>query len=161
MTDIHAFIEARLAEDEAVALAAPQGGWSVDDEVKNNEHGLRVAADDTEFGRSETVFYKGDAIRYDFRRDESKVRAPFVFAARFDPVRALLEIEARRTRLKLHRAEQVAYLDHQGAGQTGSECEVCGGGGEAPGTLWPCETLKTDALPYADHLDFDPQWSLS
>lgn len=170
MTDIHAFIEARLGEDEAAAHAATPGRWVVGG-FPGAEYlpcDFVHAPDYTPDGFSDGQ-HVGDASVADGGmgpwavsvRGSGFPRANAEHIARHNPARVLLEIEAKRKRLKLHTPVHVPYIDHNRIQQTGLVCEVCGDGGETPGALWPCATVKTDALPYAAHPDFKPQWALA
>jgi len=151
MTDIHAFIEARLDEDERIAVAT---GHRPDWYVHVADETLRYPQTVRATGIPTLV-----ATTYDGGHENQTRTADHI--ARHDPARVLLEVEAKRKRLKLHTPEQVPYIDRDGAEKRGPVCEVCGDGGETPGALWPCDTLKTDALPHAYHPDFNPQWQLA
>ena len=79
---------------------------------------------------------------------------------RWTPARALAEVDAKRRIIELHKPVQCA----NGPENT-IVCASCGPVGESAevwwhkGALWfPCETLQTLALPYADHPDYDDQW---
>jgi hypothetical protein len=161
VSDLVAFLSARLDEDEQAAKAATNetGRWTWD-------HGLGEQCNDPEcpYGSlldqaSESDTYAGtvlmDAHGYD-------VKAPWQGAdhiARHDPARVLREVEAKRRIIHAH------DRPHECLALTGSgEHSVVDG---QPWELWepthtadhgPCLVLRLLALPYADHPDYREEW---
>lgn len=65
--------------------------------------------------------------------------------------RVLAECEAKRRVVALHRD-----VRRPGWGLIAPHlCSECGADGFA---VWPCETLRLLALPYADHPDYHEEW---
>lgn len=144
--DIHAFLKARLAEDEELARTAdaepiPDDGF---------ERGTHIV-----YGLQST------GIGLDYQG----------FALVWDPARVLLEIAAKRAILAIHKMVTQVWTEDIGptddpylteAGEHGSGCAHChdtGLGEIAPDG--PCVTLKALASVWADHPDFDPAWSVT
>lgn len=73
--------------------------------------------------------------------------------ARHSPARVLAEIAAKRRLLELHAVRE-----------RGDGCVVCDDGNDSCGCLsgpswgYPCDTVKTLALPYADHPAYRDEW---
>lgn len=137
--DLIAFMQARLAEDEAVAraaaaaLAAP---WRV--------AGCACCL----YGAADEGGWRLDPCGPDLHRG-----AILEHIARWDPARVLAEVAAKRAILKLH---------PPATQPSGLYCATCGDwpqpGDEQGVITWPCGTLKLLAQPYSDHPDFDPAW---
>ncbi len=153
MTSILAFLEARLADDEALALAAqdvdPPSKWRT--------------------GSSETwTAGRGPAMHplvtmgpfYCYADTSEEARQLDVIAAHIaaqNPTRVLAEVQAKRAIIEAHPlTAKVERWNRQPPFPYG--CETCmendgvyyGGG--------PCETLLALTLPFRDHPDFDPAW---
>ncbi|MFE9955851.1 DUF6221 family protein [Micromonospora sp. NPDC005299] len=77
------------------------------------------------------------------RNPSVNLHALTAHAQRWEPVRALAEVDAKRRILSLHRCDD--------ADGTDPICNVC---------LYtpPCETVKTLALPYADRPGYREEW---
>jgi len=135
MSDLVAFLRARLDEDEAVA---------------------RSSADAFRFmqgGDYSGVWTCGQKSHY-----------PEVdqHIARWDPVRVLAEVAAKRAVLDLHQLIQRDHMVFDPNDESAvrpieiiptDDCNACDG--------WPCPTLLALAQPFADHPDFDPAWRLT
>jgi hypothetical protein len=144
MGDLVVWLLGCLAEDEQVALAAKgegSGDWiQVDPE---REPGL-IEAD-------------GDPVVY---HEGSPTEAEAAHIARHDPARVLAEIETKRRIIELHAIGPCAD------GPKGVlVCGTCGPHGDSTAAWhggdyawYPCDTIKTLALPYADHPDYREEW---
>ena len=74
------------------------------------------------------------------------------------PERVLAECEAKRRIVGIHELDPIEVYSW---GTTGGGCGLCDHSCETGGDTWghdPCETLKTLALPYADHPDYRQEW---
>lgn len=134
--EIAEFLLARIAEDEAVALAASPGPWHL-----NAEHDEVLAVD-------EITVCDGFAL------SGPQTRATTEHIARHDPARVLVECEAKRRILEVF--QRIAALDypHSIMGDDGRPTPV------------PLRALvqhhdhlaRLLALPYADHPDYGEEW---
>jgi len=104
--------------------------------------------EDEQRARAEAVLRDGDPY---FVNEASN------FERCFTPQRALAEVEAKREILKLHRPGRPIYEAEDSTRRTCWSCGVDDGWYDVPA---PCDTLKALALPYADHPDYDPAWSV-
>jgi hypothetical protein len=77
--------------------------------------------------------------------------------ARHDPARVLAECEAKRRIVELHGVCEADELDALIWAQGFDACRVCVSGGNVR-ALYPCPTLRVLALPYADRVDYQPEW---
>lgn len=68
--------------------------------------------------------------------------------AYWDRAHVQADLDAKRQRLRLHRGD--VPTDGNG-NRTGLRCEH-------DGQAWPCPDLRLDALPFADHPDYEPDW---
>ena len=158
------FLLARIAEDEAVARACAEmfpPPWDVAD------RGWRVR------------IYASDVTTEDFASDDedaTTVRNPVVMEVepdrrikdpqwlservehvrRHDPARILAECAAKRAIVELH-VEAVRYVSIGRPEVESLGCETCAGY-DGPLT-YPCPTLRHLATPYAEHPDYDAEWS--
>ena len=80
------------------------------------------------------------------------------------PARVLAECEAKRRIVELHNLEpRTLYHDLEDDEQT-TGCAYCMGWGDSRSSddnEPACPTLRFVALPYADHPDYQPEWSVS
>lgn len=146
MSDIVAFIEARLAEDEAAARAATAGPWLIDEGDEVPQHSLTVKGGPDQIpdvpGR-ETVVYSPTIW------DET--RPDYEHIVRWDPARVLAEVTAKRRVLARHAQ----------CGQPEPGDGYCDAIGYATArAVGACPELLDVAAPYADHPDFDPAWRI-
>lgn len=148
MSDLVAFLRARLDDDERVVRVDP--GYS-------QEWHTEVARDDPyDESRACVRSSQGDVIT----NDVDVERADHI--AHYDPVRMLREVEAKRRILDEHASDD-------------GDCSACGRASweENPGAylrdepemadvwrpaIWPCRTARLLALPYADHDDYEEDW---
>lgn len=150
--DIHAFLEARLAEDQAIAQWAartrsgnPGGHWKVDCDCPG------PCADDCDEERID-----GDNLTIYAEGGHDNWQAQHI--ARWDPTRVLCEIAAKRAILALHMRGYAEFED----GTRIPFCEDRSADPDFNGDLWaPCLTARLLAAPYADHKDFAPAWSVT
>lgn len=117
------FLTARLDEDERVAREATQTlawrqGTGIDD----------------------------DLVRITGAITQAPTPADAAHIARWNPVRVLAEIAAKRDVLRHH--APAAAKKHPGF-----ECAWCN-------MLYPCFDARTLARPYADHPDFESHWAV-
>lgn len=145
MSDIVAFIEARLAEDEGATKAATQGAW----EVLELDGELSIRADQSAAQRPRTEFRHVSEDVYD--------RADADHIARWDPARVLAETAAKRKRLQLC-IDAKAKLDDvlKNPGRYGPTDEGNALGRHAGFYV----SVRLDAMAYADHPDYDPAWRI-
>lgn len=129
MSDLVAFLRARLDEDEALARDAPPGPWYIGNAVDPTQPcsvhtfpGVRLVADGLNWLVAEHI-------------------------ARQNPARALADIEAKRRLLKLH--GRVGDLPF---------CMTCDAPSGVPGKSQGCDTLRLLATPYAHHPDYRAEW---
>jgi hypothetical protein len=128
------FLRARLGEDEAAAL----GVVNADGETYVAEW-TEPLTGTIEIGDDWPLVLGDRRLSY--------------HVARWDPARALAEVEATRRILADHEAMPVGDRVF---------CRRCGEppqwGFDATTVDFPCPTLLALALPYAGHPDFDPAW---
>lgn len=152
MSDLVAFVTARLGEDEEQArLAAREGGeWTQVDPVRKP-------------GRIGSL---GGVVVWDEGEPDEHQAAHI---ARHDPARVLREVAARRRLI----GEQTS--DHAPIESIyGTACRTCvtwqdaplAEGGETEFGIaipqdWPCRVARAEAAKWADHAHFDPSWALS
>jgi hypothetical protein len=146
--DIIAFIEARLAEDEAAAKAATPGPWRTpcgpddDDAVIEGTDGHAVA--DSHSCPDHPHRGASDALHI----------------VRHNPARVLREVAAKRAILAEHGPAN--------GGRDADRCRVCTaiahtGMGHADARRFraPCPTLLFLAAVYSDHPDYRAEWAVS
>lgn len=162
MTDIVAFLTARLDEDQAAAEAAIPKEWK---------------------GRRD-IYLVGGAHRDQMRKDWVNATLANGFSeyvsdeattaqvARHDPARVLREVGAKRRILARHGAEQwpqgfppsVYELPDEYVGPLIAYCDTCSTtsteGLDNFYAPWPCDTVKDLAAPHADHADYEQSWSV-
>lgn len=153
MTEIRTFLAARYAEDRQIAsdAGATRNGtiatWHVDcdhpDICPDDCRARRIEGDDAD---DFTIYDEGG-------HDEHQAR----HIARHDPRRVLAEVEAKQRRLRRHQAETTKFYDRHGDLATFTACEICGNGGTTD-DAWPCDELRDDAAPYADHVEYQGRW---
>lgn len=144
MTDLAAFLRARLDEDERTARAATIGPWRV---VNVTSYGsATIDGPDAlqDGGYDETTKTRTQKMRpltvipqdVDYGPTVDLVDAEHI--VRHDPARVLAEVEAKRRIIE----EAEAVIDEDRFGEWGH-------GGQ---------TLRLLALPYAHHPDYDESW---
>lgn len=134
--DIRAFLEARLAEDQAL--------------IERNTDGRGL---DDGFPDYRTY-------------DDTDTRAADDYINRFGPARALAEVAAKRRVLERHHPAAQPNYRFGGTGPIIYTCEGCGYdtnwcGEHEPrtGDINDCPELRDIAAIYADHEDYAPKWS--
>lgn len=135
MTTLIEFLEARLAEDEAAALAAGSARWAFK-EIDWHDFSRWTVEDEED----ETIVF----------RDVNGAHYAAVHAARHDPARVLREVQAKRAILELHgRSHECSTYDHHGDIESCSWC------------LNPedCSTLLALAAIYSDHEAYRKEWA--
>jgi hypothetical protein len=169
MSDLAAFISARLDEDEAVAKAAGAGSWHVPHLMNcGNDcpspcpdagkcHLGSVLTVATGEKRCLCTRVEGDDICIYDEGGHDEDQAEHI--ARHDPPRALREVEAKRAIIAAHRPwhDEVEPPDVR-------ICSVCvsdkdGYPEQWVMDLWPCLPLRALAAVYSDHPDYDEAWS--
>jgi hypothetical protein len=135
MSDLVAFLRARLDEDEATAKAADHGRWLPEDKGVSFE----VQEPDGEWAL-------GGFVAADTHANADHI-------ARHDPARVLREVEAGRMILAEHAAAHTAYREAQSlppedARRAGAATQML---------VWE-RVLKIRAAVWRDHPDYDPQW---
>lgn len=151
MSDLVAFLRARLDEDERIAQAASPGPWSVrtaEDERADIYAPASAGLIAHGFDRSAV------AVGEDGTGGMSAADAEYI--VRWDPARVLAEIAAKRAILDLHELvtphdddDLAPWRESQPGLQLCRECDW---------KPFPCPTVRLLAQPYADHPDFDPTW---
>ena len=174
MTGLRDFVEARLEEDEAMALAAKHatsGRWRWD-------HGTGEMCNDPTCPYGELVAIDGpydvilmDVHGYDTRGDEPWNGSEHI--ARHDPARVLREVEAKRRTLARHPPEEI-WIGQEGyppdhlwyRRMIRMDCSTCRSGtcwddydASCSAPDWPCAEVRDVAAPYSDHPDYDPAWA--
>ena len=136
MSDLAEFILACNDEDEAAARAVgPTRAWIQDCP--------RSASIETAEGQKLWKLESGSTVG---------AGALFDHVARHQPGRVLAECDARRRRVVLHMPRTVA-------GGTAVVCFSCRADDNSG--RWhaaPCPSLRLEALPYADHPDYNEAW---
>ena len=135
MSDLAAFLLARVAEDEAVAREI------ADEMVRVASQYIPGAAPDPDDGG----LYASEDGR----------NTPAVIVG---PARVLAECESKRRIVELH-------VSTSPSDDGGTECDQCSfheayEGFNDYSEPAPCMTLRILAQPYADHPDYDPAWRL-
>jgi hypothetical protein len=77
--------------------------------------------------------------------------------------RVLRDVEAKRRIIELHSSRVQRIIEVYSGQQVNEDhdtfvCAECGTAGGNDPVLWPCETLRLLALPYADHEDYNEEW---
>lgn len=142
MSDIVAFIRARLAEDEQAALAAPDGPW----EPWRGQPGLGLPR-----GLDYAVMLPGQGAGHIAEiATRSWLAAEHI--ARQDPARTLRNVQADREILAMYETAQLSV-------------EVADGTPLAGAARLKADTLRrvlvARAGRFSDHPDFDPSWSVT
>lgn len=145
MTDLVAFLRARLDIDAQVAREATAADWR---NASTSRHYEDVA------GPSEAVFtaLPDTGLTVVARTGARGDRAAMVNAehiARHDPARVLAEVDAKRR----------IIAEHRGSGVTCPRCSLGAEDGQVVYWRDPCATLRLLALPYADHPEYRPEWA--
>ena len=160
MTDLVAFLRARLNEDEAMAMAATPGPWWAVQGKHEDDGKLRLVKASDPAYPTEDPIYAGSAQRVAWSvtsdPDEGE-QANLRHIARHDPARVLREVEAKRAILGLHRPEWHDFINADGDDRTSSDCAECSTHGLPD--RWPCPTLRHLAAVYGGHPDYDPAWA--
>jgi hypothetical protein len=78
-------------------------------------------------------------------RIESATAAEEDHARRHDPARVLAEVDAKRR-----------ILDEHPRCPCSAKCTACATCGD--GSIWPCQTIRLLALPYADRPEYRNGW---
>lgn len=74
------------------------------------------------------------------------------------PLRVLAECEAKRQIVAWHAPVETDMFGADDEERTGVRCSECWDNGTQWWIHWPCRTLQTLALPYADHRDYRAEW---
>ncbi|MDJ0405865.1 DUF6221 family protein [Rhodococcus erythropolis] len=141
------FLEARIAEDEAVAQDA--GARAMEWRSSNGSvaGGGKPYVDDWSEDEPLTQYGGEVTIVYDEGWPED-VEAEHI--ARQDPDRILREVAAKRKIINDHRVGSwYVYTDDDTRA-----CETCGDST----VRWPCATIGALAAIFSDHPDFNEEW---
>jgi hypothetical protein len=135
VSDLAAFLAARLDEDEAEALANIGAGPGWQRGLGDDARGTGPMWPDYQTYGSE------------------ELSAAEAYLKRFRPLRALREVEAMRAILAEHGPAR--------GGRDADRCRVCTAIADSGATRFraPCPTLVFLAAIWADHPDFDPSWA--
>lgn len=162
MTDIAAFIRARLAEDEDIAQSAidpkrPGTHWHWETYAGRKLLQTGGEADDldTQAISLRTVEeyptrYVGPLPAFIISQVEARVPGGLWHIARHDPARALADVASKRAILEYWSR---AFQNPQDAGTfPGSDWDLVRGAAQ-----W---TLRHLAAPYAEHPDYQQEWNV-
>jgi hypothetical protein len=157
VTDIVAFLTARLDEDEAGALATTPvpipGRWKAarDKNADDDDPLYLVQGEDEDDPGSEDYSGNSPVIAYSAEW-QVEGAANLRHIARHDPARVLREVAAKRRVLERHTA---------GWRGSGNPCLGCNFGpqeDEFTEDIEECPELRDMASVYADHPDYNPAW---
>lgn len=150
MSDLIAYLKARLDEEEALARAATQGTWRLSAGFSTNPS--------IDAGEYDTVIGCGpvECMRYCYGGTSTvdMAEADATHIAYWDPARVLADIAVRREILEWHEEHEGWCLG----------CELnckCDQFENCSCDIWrtfPCPTVLAFAHPYADRDDFNPAW---
>ena len=133
--DLVEFLRARIDEDEQVAGGALGGPWIAGFEQER-------LVDTVIYGQSTWPGHLGQVCNVDYSHEK---RGSAEHIARWDPARVLAEVAAKRALLDAH-----GVLGHLPCdAHDGATCET-----------EHCAIVLMLALPYADHSDYQQDWSL-
>ncbi|UXM92517.1 DUF6221 family protein [Paenarthrobacter sp. JL.01a] len=130
------FLQARIAEDEALATKAARGS----DGEWHRGHGWMPDEDECRVEGDSIVIY--DEGGHDPNQAEH--------IARHDPARVLAECAAKRAIIELHR--RLFAAPH-------SICNRCTDYTTGDADDYPCDTLCALATIYKDHPDYQQEWA--
>jgi Family of unknown function (DUF6221) len=134
MDDLVAFLRARLAEDEAVARAATEGPWTVD----NTDYAEAI------YGADQVAIIAGG--RWGGEASVFEQTEDAIHIARHDPARALREVEAKRGLLRRYgQLLENGRAHPDDLASSGALLALHG-------------AVKLLALPYGDHPDYREEW---
>jgi hypothetical protein len=140
-TDLLAFLNARLLEDEAAARAATPGPWAWEATGdKDSSWALGFVQDEDGSDLSGELEHDAGIVIEGVCESISGHVPDAVHIARNDPARALREAEAKRAVSALH-----------GNGNVPDSCSYCH-------EAWPCRTVRFLAAVYSGHRDYRPEW---
>jgi len=142
------FLEARIAEDEAVANDATGARWVVLPGVNAslvNIDATQVRDEKWKYGRFGHIATTSHDAAY----------AEHI--ARHDPARVLAECAAKRAIIELHGPVRD---DGWKSGEANDYlwCGMCGSIDDSP-EPYPCATIKALAAVYKDHPDYREEWA--
>lgn len=154
MSDVAAFVRARLSEDEDAAN--DNGGAKWPDISRDQRFGYDDWRD--EFG---VVVVHDDSLSEDLVRH----------VARHDPARVLAQVAAMRAMVELHGVDETTWPKADGMKPyVERHCTECGKGeypfgdrtenGRFEPTDWPCPTLRHLAAIWDWHDEYDPTWAV-
>jgi hypothetical protein len=148
------FLEARLAEDEAVARAAIRD--VIDSVSREVESGDGIWTAGTAYDERQVQGI--DILIYD-EGSHSAEQAQHI--ARHDPARVLREVEAKRTIVAEHRPYHVTTRN-DGLDWDYKRCVECTPPDDLPidASYYPCLTLCRLASIYFEHPDYNQEWAL-
>lgn len=160
MDELVEFLTARLDEDEAAALAAALGRHKFAEWQASATQLECVFLAEPTTGAAYLVATAGG------EDDEDQARA--VHIARHDPARVFREVEAKRKLMAQHEPYLLDQYRAKLYPGVVAQCDGCsdmchsetGLRCDEPDAVWPCDTAKILALPYADHPDYRPEWRL-
>jgi len=173
--DLASWLRAQLDADEALALGCPSRDWIASDATVRGGPRVQTAGAGPYMSRiigepfPDTVavplphephpddFWTMVNLHGTTGKFESETRVA-KHIARWDPVRVLAEIDAKRRILERHAP---VVITTGGLG----ERTVCGQCGEASDEYlakdWPCETVRLLAAPYAGRLGWQDGWAVA
>lgn len=141
VSDLVAFLLARLAEDEQVARAATPGPWVTEETFPGASLVQSNLVDMAEWPAQQSANVASESSSGDLRTGDA------MHIARHDPARVLAEVAAKRR--IIDRQEQIiASLAGEPLLADGNFLTLRDAGA----------VLRLLALPYADHADYRDEW---
>jgi hypothetical protein len=160
------FLNARLAEDEAVAQAAidpdrPGANWEWidpdDDTAADFEDGSLVVGSLRTVEDFPTRSGVGDLPAFIIHTAEDVMEGAAVHIVRHDPARVLREVEAKRAVIAEHATMTAIWWPDVEAIEVEC-CERCSNDEHEVAVEAPCPTLLALAAVYQDHPDWREEW---
>lgn len=151
--DLAVWLLACIAEDEQIATN--------DGRVKPAEWTALATGPESDWSAPWEVLRVGGVA---FRAVDHEAR----HAANWDPKRVLAECDTKRRIIEMHKPESWMSWDDDAEVETemqyclkcaiGASCSCCL---EEEDKVWPCDTLKLLALPYADRPGYREEWGVA
>jgi hypothetical protein len=146
--ELREFIEARLAEDEALARACDPSAWRANGSWRRPaQYGAPAA---------QGGYVLAAAGEWHVLAKSYDVTPNTYHMARHDPARVLRDVEAKRRLIN-----RILRYEASSDGEYGCchDAEAIGRGGCPEINPNEIEALRLLALPYVDHPDYNPSWS--
>jgi Family of unknown function (DUF6221) len=145
MSELAAFLAARLDEDEAAAKATAPSGGRYQWHAGTDYPGTGSPGAPVHWVTSDP---DPAAVAEAYGLEPRTGRQVAGHIARHDPARVLREVEAKRRIIDHHKP-----VRHEGR----TMCHSCLGAV----TFWPCPTLQHLAAVWSDHPDYRQEWAVT